>query len=763
VTSTKTYSGKWPPRLAVLAIAAMMTGCASDPDAVKQTHLEQGDAFMTAKKYPEAVIEYRLAVQAAPQAGDAHEKLAEAFAAAGEPTKAVASMIRAADLLPDNHQVQLKAGTALLLARQYEEAAVRARAAVALQPSDPTGLLILANAQAGQRNFQEALAANQRAIQLAPTRVDLLINIGALQYAHGDTAAAERSYRQAAALDPRSIPAAIGLADFLALSERSEEAEAQYRVALALDPNSIEANRAVAIFFIDSGRLPDAEPYLLKVAQTARTADSLYDLAELNIAAGRRAEAVEVLNLLRSRPGQYPRATVKLASLAHTDGYPTQALELLQTVLEKNAKDPSALALKALIVLQRGDRAEALAIAEDAVLADARSEPAQYAHAMASLARGESETAKRALGEVLKLNPTSMDALLELAEIHRRARQYETALQYVQQASKAKPRSVRVLLAMARVLGETPEKAEEAQRIIARVTRDFPNSSEVHLQNGYIALARRDAATASRAFARAFELNPDSVDALVELVKIDIESGQIQTARRRVDAALAKRPESPRLLLIAGKAYMSLDTDVAEKHLRRAIELDASNIDGYETLAILYMGQRRLEPALDQFVALTEQQPSSPYPPTMAGILSEILGKRLDAEEWYEKALRINPRAAAAANNLAWLWVKRDHNVDQAYQLAQVAQRELPQEPQIADTLGFIALKKGLTATALRHFQDCVDWAPSNPEFRYHLGLAYVQNGEFAKARAALQQALNINPKFSEAADARQVMSRLPY
>ena len=51
--------------------------------------------------------------------------------------------------------------------------------------------------------------------------------------------------------------------------------------------------------------------------------------------------------------------------------------------------------------------------------------------------------------------------------------------------------------------------------------------------------------------------------------------------------------------------------------------------------------------------------------------------------------------------------------------------------------------------------------SPNNPLFHYHLGLAYALAGDTAKARAALEQSLRINPSFEGAADAKQKLASL--
>ena len=70
------------------------------------------------KKFAEAAIEYRNAVQAVPQDGDVRIKLADALWDAGEFGKSAAEYVRAADLLETRDDVQVKAGKPAAVRRQ---------------------------------------------------------------------------------------------------------------------------------------------------------------------------------------------------------------------------------------------------------------------------------------------------------------------------------------------------------------------------------------------------------------------------------------------------------------------------------------------------------------------------------------------------------------------------------------------------------------------------------------------------------------------
>ena len=145
----------------------------------------------------------------------------------------------------------------------------------------------------------------------------------------------------------------------------------------------------------------------------------------------------------------------------------------------------------------------------------------------------------------------------------------------------------------------------------------------------------------------------------------------------------------------------------------------------------------------------------------MLGMLLEAQGRRADAETRYQQTLQIDPRAAVAANNLAWIYVASNRNLDEALKLAQVAHQELPDNPNVNDTLGWIYFRKNIPAIAVRHLELSVEKKADDPTSQYHLGMAYAQLGEFDKAKKSLERALALNDKFEGALEARQKLAQI--
>jgi Flp pilus assembly protein TadD len=143
----------------------------------------------------------------------------------------------------------------------------------------------------------------------------------------------------------------------------------------------------------------------------------------------------------------------------------------------------------------------------------------------------------------------------------------------------------------------------------------------------------------------------------------------------------------------------------------------------------------------------------------MLGMILQRQGKTAEAEQAYKKAVDIDPYAAVAANNLAWLYATAGKDLDVALQLAQSAKSRLVDEPAVSDTLGWVYYKKGFFRLAISAFEHSVSKNPTSAELQFHLGLAHLKAGNAAEAKAALNQALTLDPKFEGADEARKALA----
>jgi tetratricopeptide (TPR) repeat protein len=247
---------KYLSGLGLVALMAM-GGCHSNPEVAKQEYLKSGDRYVEQKKYSEAIVQYRNALQQDPRFGEARYKLAQTYEKQGDARNAFREYIRAADLLPGNMEAQVKAASLLLMTRQFEDAKTRAQKALAKDPKNVQAQIVLGSAMAGLNDFDAALKQLEEANKLQPT-VGAYAGIGAIESARGAQPDAEKSFRAAVAVDPKNVGGHLALAYYLISVGKATDAEASLKQALSLDANNNLANRALAALYIGSRRVREA-------------------------------------------------------------------------------------------------------------------------------------------------------------------------------------------------------------------------------------------------------------------------------------------------------------------------------------------------------------------------------------------------------------------------------------------------------------------------------------------------------------------------
>ena len=741
-----------------LIAACLLTISCSSPEEQKQRHFAQGNAYAAEKRDDFAVIEYANAVRIDPKFGEARLKLAETYERMNNIQAAFPEYIRAADALPNNRDVQIKATELLLLARRFEDAKARATTLLQRNPKDVEALLLRASALAALKDPAGALAEIEDAMKVQPDESRTFLSLGTVKMQTGDAREAEAAFKQAIALKP-STQAHLAYANFLWSAGRPNEAEHEIKAAISLEPRSLLANRMLAALYNATNRRDEAEQPLKVVADVSKSADAKFDLAQHYLNTQRTDEATKILTQLASAAATSARAETALATIEYDNGRTQEAHVRLDKVLTRVPNDVVALATKAQWLAKENNLDAALERAKAAVAADPRSTAAQYVLGLVHSLRSEVPDAMDAYKKVLELNPRFVAAQLELARLSRLTGDKEAALRYAEGATQAAPDSGLARIEVVRSL-IAQGQLSRAEDELGQLLRGAPNVAAVHALNGALHALRNDEPAARASYNRALELAPGNIEAVGGLIALDLKKKQFDPAIKRLDAELAKQPDRTDLLTLAARVYDEAgQADRAEQALRRAITVNPRFLTGYALLAERYVKQGRLDDARVEFERIVKRDPRLVGPRTMVGMILEVQGKRDEAKRSYAATVADLGVAPIAANNLAFMYAEDGTNLDAALQLASAAKKEMPDSPEINDTLGWVYYKKDLPSQAVGLLEESVKKMPDNADILYHLGMTYAKLGDKGKSRDALERALKLNPKMASAANARQTLS----
>jgi tetratricopeptide (TPR) repeat protein len=745
---------------AACGLSVAVAACSS-PEASRDKYFARGNAAFDKKEYPEAILAYRNALKADPLHAPTRQKLAEALERTGDLPNAGREFIRAADLLPKDVSAQLKASRYLLAGGHFEDAATRARRALEVEPRSAEAHVALGNAIAGTKDFDAAIEQMQEAIDIDPMVGSSHTNMGALLLAKGRKAEAQASFEKAIKLDSKSIHARLALATYHLNVGALKDAEAVVKEALTVSPADGQANRAMVVLLMGTGRLAEAEPYVQATVKATGTPGAELTLADYYLRVNRVDAAKPILERLTGNEKLFAPASIRLAALDYAADRKDEAHKRVDAVIQRVPGDALAMVVKGQWLLKEGRTADALTVAQNAVKVDPRSASAQFVLGRARIAAGDKKGAEEALTEVLRLNPRAGAAQTELARLNLAAGKTDAAVQFASEAIKNEPRRAdpRVLLVRGLLARRELDRAANELSVL---TRALPNNATVQALNGALLVLRQDKVGARREYERALAGDPGQLDALAGLTGLDAENGQIERARQRLAEQLLRTPNNAGLLLLTARTdLLARDFAAGEQHLKQVIAIDPSIMPAYDLLARTYLQLRRVDEALKEFQGIAERKPGDVGTHTLVGIIHYTQNRPDEAEKAYRRALDAGGSAPVAANNLAYLYADRNHNLEEALALARAAAVHLKDNAAVMDTVGWVHYKKGQAELAVPQFRASVQKDPQNPVYHYHLGLAYAKAGDEAKARLALQEALRLSPSFQGADEARRTLASL--
>jgi len=563
----------------------------------------------------------------------------------------------------------------------YNEARLRSELVLDSDPRNVDALLLYGPTLNRQNRFRDALGAfnTAQAVDGRPAAYD---GLGQAQIGLGDEKAAEAAYREGADKNPRSVEARVSLGQFLLTANRVRDAEQELLQAVQLDPRNELANRAAASLYVRTGRRSAAEPYLKAAAARPRQKlRSTLALADFYITDHRYAEAKASLLPATRNTAMETAARVRLAEIEY-ESAPESARRALDRLLKKT---PTAegWALKAKFLSRERQTDEAYKAARIAIDLDRRVALAHYIAGTIELQRKNYDEAEHAFREVLQLNRLTAEATVQLART---------------KLAEGHPTD-------AIALAESAGPSSEARLTLARAL----------IADGQVARARAELRQLQSG-------DTTSPEPAVLLGSIDLDNGDLPAARAAAARALQLSPASVDALLLSARLALAADDPApAEQYLSRVIARDPASFDGHALLSQIYASRGDLDRARTTLESLAAHAPQSAEARTAVGLVLQAVGRNDDARKWFEQAIALQPDEPIAANKLARLYAADGSNADSAVELARIAVTRLPDEAEVHDTLGWAYFKAGRLRQAAPELERAVTIDPRDAQYKQHL------------------------------------------
>lgn len=774
--------------LVTLLVAALaLSGC-KNKEATKAEHVKRGEAFLKDKKYQEASLEFRNAIQIDDNLASAHWGLAQAYEGLQRWPEMIDEMRRTVELDANNLDARVKLGNyyvapAKRTPEMIAEAERLAKDVLQKDPNHIEGHILMATVLFAQDKRDASLAELKRAIELDPKRVESVLSLARYYMNTKDVAKAEETFRQAINLNGNSALVHAEFGKFLVQTGRNDQAEAEFNRAVEVEPTNHDARFVLASFYLVNKRLDKAEEAYKALAELDKDKpEGRAVLADFYSSIGRYDDAVSIYREIVSKSPDYLRGRYRLSEIMLQRGDLKGATEQVEAVLKTNARDMQALLLRSRIRLQGNDVNAAIEDLKEVLKQEPNSRTGLYFMADASFRTGKIEQARAFAGDLVKFYPDYLPAKLMQAQINFAAKDPVAAIvqtnDLMDRLSKSAPDAdmspqllmeLRAKTLTLRGMAQLQTGKTKQAREDLTAARDLaPNSPSSYNNLANVALAENKMDEASGLYERALAIDSADFDALNGLINnVYSRQKRLDLAHARVDQALGGQPNSPALHYLKAHVYgYEQNGGAAEGELRRALELDPNYLAAYFDLAALFVNTNQQERAIAEYRKVLDRKPDDASTYTLIGMLEDSRGNQDAAIENYRKAIQIDPNAAIAANNLAWTYaVHGKGNLDEAIALAQGVVQKFPDQPGFTDTLGWVYYKKGLNGPAVEQLEKVVAKAGDSATYRYHLGMALAGKGDKAGARRELEQSLRLGekqPNFAaDAEEARKALATL--
>jgi tetratricopeptide (TPR) repeat protein len=768
----------------LVCLAALAAGC-SNPEKLKAEHVSRGEAFLKERRWQEASLEFRNAIQIDDNLASAHWGLAQAYEQLGRGGEYIEELQRTIKLDAANVQARLRLANAYLVAygRQKNapllgEARHLAEEVVAREPNNPDGRILLANVVYMSEEPGSVAKAEQmikEAVALDPKRVESYMGLARFYLQTNRAVDAEGVFRQAMTVNDRSSLAHIEYGKFLTQTGRAADAEAAFRKAVEVDPENRDVRWVLASYYLVNNRLDRAEEAYKAWAQLDwDKPEGRARFADYYATVGRFDEAANLYQeIVKSWP-DYARGRYRLGEISLQRGDSSSASAQVDELLKRNPKDADALFLRARMRVASGKLKDAIGDLKTVLDSEPRSKLGLYFMSDALYRDGQLEQARSKAGELERYYQDFLPARLlqiqiglDSGDAEGSKRMADELLKKLQDAAPSGDMTPQLIAdvktnayllrgkAGLRLSGQTPAQLAAARADFEAARAAAPNSPLPYVNLADVAAVERKPDESLQYLERALTLDRTNFQALTALVNLAAATNGLEQVRARVELLASEQPNSAQLQYLVGQAYRSgsqqqqPDAARAEAAFRRAIELDPDYMPAYTALAEVYFGTQQPDRAIDEYKKIAERRPDDFVAYRNIGLIEAGRNNLDAAAEYYRRVLSIRPDEPVAANNLAAIYGEHGKgNAEEAMRLGQDVVRRFPNEPGFADTLGWVYYRKGLYRDAVEHLQRAVATASKrggdNSLYRWHLGAALAAGGDKAAARRELQKSLEL-------------------
>jgi tetratricopeptide (TPR) repeat protein len=788
--------------LLVLAVVATMTLAACESSEEKaDAFYQSGLALLASGDTERAAIEFRNVFRYDGTHREARRELAQILMAKGDVSGAYGQYLRLAEQYPEAADIRRDLAVIAIDQGQWTEAERHGREAVALDPAPEEAQSIRVALDYRQASIDEdaqvraGLATEARA--LLETAPDDLVarRIVIAEVLAGDAPGdALPDIEEAIRVAPGAIQYAMLKLQVLGRQGDDTATGAWLQEMYARFPDNADVQQTLISWYLQQKDFDGAEAFLRGLAGpddgvADGATDSHVTVVRLIETARGRDAAVAELDRLIAANAAVPANAAFYASMkaayAFQDGDRDGAIAQLQAILTDAQPSPQTQRIRGMLarmLLATGNPVGARALVEEVLAEDQSDVTALKLRAQMLIDADAPDDAILDLRRALDQDPRDTETILLLADAHARDGNTDLEGERLATAVEVSNAGATESLRYAGFLLQQNRRSSAAAVLAAARAANpgsvdlIAQSARLSFEDGADARVRRDidtlnaipddprAAELATSLETALALRQNRVDdgialleqqaqggradAVLALVRTQMQAGDVAGARRSLDAATTRMPDDPGLRMIdAGLSAAEGDLAGAEATLRDLIATQPGSDAPAQQLYRLLSAQGRAADATAVLDAGLAALPDSRLLRLFKAAELERDGDIDGAITVYEALYAENSADVVIANNLASLLASHSDDADAAaLARAEAVARRLrgTTVPAFQDTYGWIAYRLDRPDEALGYLEPAAAGLPADPLVQYHLGMAYAALGRNADASRQLTRALDL-------------------
>ncbi|MEM9709447.1 MAG: tetratricopeptide repeat protein [Pseudomonadota bacterium] len=774
-----------------LASLLFLAACESDEERAAG-HFESATELYAAGDAARAVVELRNVLKIDGGHREARLMFAQIAWEDGKIGEARDSYLRVVEQYPDDVDALSGLAEAAIISLNWDEVNRHGRTAIELAPNNPRVQAIGAMIDYRQALIEENDENRGAALDLAETLVlnqpDNVMLQGLLSDGRlwrGDRSGALDAIDAAIALLPQNKSYYLIKLNILGQVGDEEAIEAHLRTMAETYPGDEEIKATLIRYLVSTGNEDDAEGFFRSIADPTAENIGTYialvrfiadirgpeaALAELetsvditsepvilrslragyNFDLGQTEEAIaELEDILTNEPpqGMAGNLRIALAQMLAGTGNEVGARRRVEEVLEFEPGHVEALKMQAAWLTEADEADDAIRALRSALSSEPRDVEAMMLLAAAYGRNGSHELARDALALAVETSEHAPAPTLRYASVLVAEERYRVAERVLVEGLRRTPESVEILSELGRtyVLSTDFPRGQGVLERLERLGGERALAAASQLRLALLSAQQRTDELLGTLEEMATDSEGD-VTASILLVRTYLAEGNAEAALETAEKARDAAPEDTNLrLAYAATKAATGDPAAAIAEYQAMIGSGAADPRVWRLLASMQSRTGDATGARETVDAALAAYPTDPDLMWFKASLLERDGDLDGAISVYEDLYEANSGSPVVANNLASLLstVRGDpESVERAFQIARRLRGT--EVPAFQDTYGWLLHLRGQSEDAIDYLEPAAKALSGDPLVQFHLGMALLETGKIERAKAQLEQALEL-------------------